>query len=253
MKTKLSFFLCLLGLLAHSQNINIPDTNLKTILSLSNTTTYLYAKNLSGQWMKVDTNGDGEIQPIEATLVKEVYLQNNNFSTPSYFVTHSLIGLESFPNMDSLYCNNNPFSSNMDFSSLIQLKYLGVNSCNINSINVTGLNLLENFICGTNNLSSIDISGLPNLKSFYCQYNQISLLDLSNNPLLTTVNCDYNLLTSINLINNPLFTSLYCSDNQIHSLDFSNNPMLKRLKCNNNNLNYLNIKNGINQDFSMLV
>ena len=247
MKTKLSFFLCLLGLLAHSQNINIPDNNLKIILSLSNTTTYLYAKNLSGQWMKVDTNGDGEIQPNEAALVKEVYLRNFNSSTSGFFPVHSIVGLESFPNLDSLYCTYNSFNSPMDFSSLIHLKLLESSYCDISSINLSGLNSLETLICPYNNLNNLDVFGLTNLKVFVCDGNQISSLDISSNTLLTILGCDYNQITALNFSYNPLLNYVVCDNNQITSLDFSSNPQLTKLVCENNNLASLNVKNGINQ------
>lgn len=210
------------------QVISFPDLNLKTILSLSNTTTYKFAKNFSDQWMQIDTNGDGEIQITEAVLVKAIYFRNQNMSTGGSLTIHNITGLESFSNLEYLNTSYNNFNSFVNFSSLITLKELQLFNCGISSLNVSGLNMLEIFGCNGNNITSLNLSSLTSLNVLYCGVNQIQELNLNNNLQLSILGCSYN---------------------QISTLDCSNNPLLTKLACSNNNLTSINIKNGINHNF----
>ena len=69
MKSKILFLLLSISLFAKAQIINIPDNNLKTILTLANTTTYKFAQNAAAQFIKIDANGNGEIEQSETTAV----------------------------------------------------------------------------------------------------------------------------------------------------------------------------------------
>ncbi len=84
-----------------------------------------------------------------------------------------------------------------------------------------------------------------------CDYNYLSILDLTGLSAIEGVNISSNNFSAFNLNNLPNLKDFECANNQIYSLDCSNNAMLTTLVCKNNNLNYLNIKNGINQDFSI--
>lgn len=66
---------------ANSQIVNIPDANLKTKLLLANNTSgHQIAKNLNGDYFKIDSNNDGEIQFSEALQV--LTLDTNFGSNP---------------------------------------------------------------------------------------------------------------------------------------------------------------------------
>ena len=74
MNTKLFFVFLLLSIGIQAQVLNIPDTNFKARL-LSSSPTNTVAKNLSGNYFKIDANGDGQIQLSEAAQVKELNIQ----------------------------------------------------------------------------------------------------------------------------------------------------------------------------------
>ena len=61
MKTKLFclLYFLMLSLGINAQNISIPDANFKAMLMLSSPTNYV-AKDLNGNWVKIDANNDGD-------------------------------------------------------------------------------------------------------------------------------------------------------------------------------------------------
>ncbi|WP_298396217.1 T9SS type A sorting domain-containing protein [Flavobacterium sp.] len=185
--------------LVFSQVINIPDSNLKLKLLLADVNSYHYAKNASNQWMKIDTNNDGQIQQSEALLVTKLYIYYEG--NPSNIFINSLTGLEYFYNLEYIDCRDNPLNTINLLASLIYLKVILANSCSLSSVNLNGMNSLEALSVADNNLTQIDLSGLSNLKSLGCDINNISTIDVSNNPFLTSLTCRYNNLNSINIKN----------------------------------------------------
>ena len=86
---KLYFLLvgfCFFGSVS-AQIVNIPDAKFKAKLLEANTDNSI-AKNLDGSYFKIDLNGDGEIQEIEAQNVSFLNLSNSYIS--------SLEGLSNF-------------------------------------------------------------------------------------------------------------------------------------------------------------
>lgn len=85
---KHSFLLALFSVVfaASAQIVNIPDANFKAKLIASG----------------VDTNTDGEIQESEALSITGLYLDSANIS--------SLEGIQSFSNVTSLRCSENPLT-----------------------------------------------------------------------------------------------------------------------------------------------
>jgi hypothetical protein len=211
------------------QIINIPDVNLKTKLTIADQITYRYAKNASGNWIRIDTNFDGEIQISEALLVKELSLRITGSNIDNWPV-QSIEGLQYFINLELLNCSSNPILMVSDLHTLINLKNLSFWNCStLSSINLVGLSSLEILSLSNNNLTQIDLTGLSLLKNIDCSINQLS---------------------SLNFVGLPYLYKVVCFENQINTLDFSENPLLKQLYCSNNNLTNLNIKNGINHDFA---
>ncbi len=270
------FYFLIIGLFflsgLNAQIINFLDANFKAKLLQANPTN-LIAKNLSGDYFKIDANGDGEIEVNEAL---EVSFLNVSFSD-----INSVDPIDDFVNLKFLSCNNNNISSintqnlvnveyllcsnnnlvAIDISSLVNLKYFECNSNQISNLNLNNNTSMTYLACSGNLLTSLDASELINLKELYCQNNSISslnvlglsnLLQLScfNNLLtdldvsglhLTSLICSSNQLSSLNLQGMNL-GSLYCGDNLFTSFDFSQMPSLGTLDCRNNQITQLNLE-----------
>ncbi|WP_396182223.1 T9SS type A sorting domain-containing protein [Flavobacterium sp.] len=168
-----------------AQTINIPDSNFKNVLiTADNDGINNIAKNLEGQYFKIDSNDDNEIQLIEALQVSSLSMNNKNII--------NLEGLQYFINLSELYCGSNPLT-NLPFSTLTQITILFIPNCG---------------------LSAIDLSNLTSLNFLYCHENQINTLDLSGNHFLDKLICKNNNLTLINIKNgiNQDFNSTFNND-----------------------------------------
>lgn len=125
---KLYFLLAvfLVGITGNSQIVTITDANLKAKLlaaSPANTT----AKDLSGNYFKIDADNDGEIQVSEALQVKELNLLLSGSIA-------SLEGINSFTNITKLQ-HSYGWGSGLnivDLTGLIQLNYLEIRCNNLN-------------------------------------------------------------------------------------------------------------------------
>ncbi len=249
--------------------INIPDASFKSALLATG----------------IDTNNDGNIQHIEALQLNNLEIPSiTNFADVilSYQGLTSFQNLISFK-VTSNYSNTIDFSgmsnlkkieiiggqpialnnfsgaqnveilnvqqigiTNLDLSSLINLKTLTMSYTNLNSINVISNTQLTLFNCSHNNLTSIDISSLTNLSSFDCSNNHLTQLSLSNNSLLTLLICNFNLLTSLELVANVGLVRVECKYNALTTLNVNSNHNLKYLTCDHNSLANLDISNNPN-------
>ena len=101
---------------ANGQIINFPDANFKARLLVANTTNQI-AKNLAGNYFKIDADSDGEIQQSEALEVSYI-----DFSYTFSYIT-SVNGVTNFINLKYLNCGNNPINS-LDLNGLVNLREL---------------------------------------------------------------------------------------------------------------------------------
>ena len=206
MKTLLLSIILLFTVEANAQIVNIPDANFKACLVAR---------------PEINTNFDTEIQVSEANAYAgEIHCFGANIS--------SLVGIEEFPLISWLSCQNNNLTS-LDVSSNTALIYL---------------------YCFNNNLTSLDLSNNTDLKGLLCQNNNLTSLDVSSNTMLDNFYCENNNLTSLDFSNNTVLSQLICFNNNLTSLDLSNNMFLSMLDCSNNNLTCLNVKNGNNWDMN---
>lgn len=263
-----------------AQIVNIPDVNFKAKLLAANTTNYI-AKDLNGNFMKIDSNNNSEIEVSEALEVSYLYLYGSSIS--------SLVGILSFTNLEVLHCESNNLTSlslgnltnlqelQCDFNQLTSLDVSGLtnlltlwcgNNNQLTSLNVSGLTNLQELNCRKSHLTSLNVSGLTSLKSLNCSRNFITSLNLSGLSNLEIFNCEYMDLTSLNVsgltnlfslkCNNCIITSLDltdlanlytldCSWNSLTSLNLTNQTSLQNLTLYNNQLTTLFIKNGRNE------
>lgn len=228
--------------ISQAQIVNIPDVNFKNALIAEG----------------VDTNNDGEIQVSEAESVSGVGVYNRNIS--------SLEGIQSFTNIEVLYCYSNQLTSldvtqnpklvtlfcdtnqltSLDVSQNPKLETLSAKFNQLTSIDVNQNPNLEWLIFSLNQLTSIDVTQKPNLIGLIGTSNQLTNIDVSQNPNLVWLGVGDNQLKSIDVTQNPNLKRFYCYENQISSVDVSNNSELERLLVNNNQLTVLNTRNNGN-------
>lgn len=277
---KLYFFvltLCFFNGL-NAQVINFPDANLKAKL-LSSATYSPIALDLDGKRMKVDINGNGEIEVNEAEQVSLLYLSENIVANR----ISNLVGILNFKNLKSITIDNGSltapdlqgleklesvvFSGNQKLTSinlngLVNLRNLDLNGCKVVNIDLSTLINLRNLNCNGNRLTNLDLTGLSNLESLRCNYNlfttlnivdfkKLSILDCSNTPLislvlsgldsLTELQCDYTNLLNLDLNNMIKLENIMCRWGKLENLNISNLPSLKKLECFYNRLPKLNI------------
>ncbi len=276
--TVLSFFFFFS---ANAQIVNIPDTNFKAKL-LAADTTNTTAKNLAGDYFKIDADNDGEIQESEALNVS--YLAVN------YLPISSLAGIEFFTNLQELDCSDNQLTyldvsgltnlqildcssnliTNLDVSGLTNLGYLeclnnllanlnvsgltnlGYLDCSVNqltNLDVSGLTNLQYLDCWSNQLTNLDVSSLTNLQLLSCAFNQLTTLDVSGLTNLQDLDCPFNQLTTLDVSGLTNLQQLGCSNNQLTNIDVSELTNLQSLVCNNNLFTSLNVSGLTNLDY----
>lgn len=198
---------------SNAQIVDIPDANFKNALVNDNVVD-LDDDGIGD--VDADSNDDGEIQVSEAEAVLNLDVSQKSIS--------SLVGIQSFINLEVLNCNNNQLT-NLEISQNSNLKELS---------------------CWFNQLANLDVSQNSNLENLYCFLNQLISLDITQNQNLIDLRCFNNQLTNLDVTLNPDLVVLACSDNQLTSLDVSQNQNLVALTCRDNQLTSLNIKNGNN-------
>jgi hypothetical protein len=238
----------MLSLNVFSQNVEIPDLNLKDALL--------------NHVPVIDVNNDGEIQIAEA----ENFTQPMNLSQKSIV---DITGLEYFINVSELNIRINDIEE-MDLSSMENLKFLDCSWNNLTAISVRDLSALEVLYCHYNEIRELDISYMESLVVCYAHKNSISNLKFHNCPSLEVLHCKNNLITKVVTKNVPMLKDLRFSFNPLESLYLEPSATLNILQLNGTNLkeidlslisnlnslnfsdiyglSYINLKNGNNSE-----
>lgn len=187
----------------------------------------------------IDSDGliNGQISNVDAASI-------NNLDVGGKAI-HSLVGLEAFVNLDTLYCQNNNLDS-IDLSQNTQLVFLRCFSNNLSSLDISANVNLQSIGLNDNAISSIDLTSNVNLIQYYGDDNNLSSIDLSQNALLVTFACRRNSLSSLDVSANTNLRSIIFSDNSISTIDVSAQPNLSYLEFNNNNLSILDVSSNTN-------
>jgi hypothetical protein len=222
-------FILLITLFSHGkaqENIVFEDLNFKRILLQANHlgTEYQLAKNLSGEFFKIDSNHDGEISPKEALQVKELYLKKAKID--------NLNQIGYFKNLQTLNCSNNRLAV-LDLSQLHELKVLFCSYNNLKQLNLQNSPQLQSLSCVNNQLKSLDLSPLSQLTTLDAGQNPFVDLDFSQNKMLKKLNLYGNrLLKKINLKNHSPLDQLW----------LENLPKLQAICCDANETSSLEIQ-----------
>jgi len=234
-KYLLPFFLIFFT--SKSQHISFSDGNFKNALLAADQTNYI-ALDSSGNRLKIDANGDGQIQTAEALQVfqlqlgmRDIYRMDEIVYFPN--LTHlgcafnnlTTLDVSSLINLESFHCNNNDLTT-LHFYNLSKLTYIDCSYNDLTSLNLTGLSLLGNLSCENNFLTTLDLAPLTSLYALYCTQNYLTTLDFSVIPHTVFARCHINRLKSINMQNgfvdriyfeNNLGFTKVCGDEQERS------------------------------------
>jgi Leucine-rich repeat (LRR) protein len=238
------FVIALIGFGGKAQIVNIPDANFKAKLLAASATVHVASTQTPdgvgsvSTYTKIDTNNDGEIQLSEALAIKCLYVGSST-------TISDLTGIQSFSNLQSLYCTNNALTT-LNVSNLVNLEYLFCYNNAISNLNITNCTGLSRLDCYSNQLTSLDISTSPYLLTLDCNSNLIQNLNISNCNALTYLDCGGNQLTSLDVSNRPNLNYLSCGDNLITSLNITNDLALGDLNFLSNQIESINIDPFIN-------
>ncbi len=219
--------------LGQSQIINIPDPIFKAELVAANPVDGYTATDENGDYITIDTNGDGEIQLSEALLVYELYLVQ-----PS----SDLTGVRSFSNLRSLTATYLELAS-LDVSGMVNLEQVNCSENFITSINVSGCTALYALFCDWNELTTLNLAGLPAIRQVMCGNNAISTLDLSGVSTLEFLSAPLNNMESLNLSGCTNLDFLQVAFNSLTELDLSS-CHVSEADIQENYITHLIIKNG---------
>lgn len=152
----------------------------------------------------------------------------------------SLKGIELFPNLKYLYCQNNRIAK-LDLRKNLKLLEVYCYGNALTTLNVSKCTVLKKLSCGNNKLTTLKTSNCPKLTYLICYNNQLTSLAVRKNTALTWLDCSENKLTSLNVSQNTKLQKLICGDNSLSSLKLSNNTGLVELRCYDNALKKLDV------------
>lgn len=196
---KKTLLLLIFTAIAQAQIVTIPDANFKAKL-LSSSSLNTVAKNFSGNYFKIDSNNNGEIDVAEAAQVYQLRVNDSGIS--------SLEGIESFSTLVYLYCFGNQITA-IDFTNFTTLEYL---DCSSNLLTTLQVPYTMAYLgCSGNLLSTLDVSNAKFLTN----------LVISMNPQLVSVFIKNNYFTATTIFENPALQYICADPVEFYSLSFA--------------------------------
>ncbi|WP_298221666.1 T9SS type A sorting domain-containing protein [Flavobacterium sp.] len=178
------------------QNVNIPDSVFKSRL-LSATVANQRAKDLAGNWTKLDANADGNIQVSEA--------QNISYLKLGTTYAYSLVGINAFSNLTYFSLLDATLFS-LDIHGLQHLELIDVTYSGLNEIILYDLPVLKTLSVWYNDLDSLDVHTLTTIENLNCYENNLTSLDLSSLTHLHFLDCHANDIQYLNIKNGSIET-----------------------------------------------
>lgn len=163
----------------------------------------------------------------------------------------NLKGIEAFPNLKELNCENNSIQK-LDLRQNPELEKLICNTNQLTQLDLSKNPKIYHLICSGNQLKQLDVSHLKDLVTLDCSHNDLAQLDVKNSIFLVTLNCSANQLTELDadVKHKTRLVSVECQNNQLTTLILGQNKLLKKLNCAHNQLTQLNLDNNPNLNFS---
>lgn len=156
----------------------------------------------------------------------------------------NLKGIEAFPNLKELNCENNSIQK-LDLRQNPELEKLICNTNQLTQLDLSKNPKIYHLICSGNQLKQLDVSHLKDLVTLDCSHNDLAQLDVKNSIFLVTLNCSANQLTELDadVKHKTRLVSVECQNNQLTTLILGQNKLLKKLNCAHNQLTQLNLDN----------
>ena len=156
----------------------------------------------------------------------------------------NLKGIEAFPNLKELNCENNSIQK-LDLRQNPELEKLICDKNQLTQLDLSKNPKIHHLICSWNQLKQLDVSNLEDLVTLDCSHNDLEQLDVKNSKSLVALNCSWNRLTELDadVKHKTHLVSVECQNNQLTSLILGQNKGLKKLNCAHNQLTQLNLDN----------
>ena len=216
---------------------NFPDANFRNYIrtyKAGNRDVLTVEQQKNVTTIKVEGWNISNLKGIEAfPNLKELNCENNSIQK---------LDLRQNPKLEKLICNKNQLTQ-LDLSKNPDIYYLNCSENQLEQLDVSHLKALENLDCSHNDLEQLDVRNSKFLRALYCSWNRLTELDadVSHKFQLVSVECQNNQLTSLSLGQNKLLKKLNCANNQLTQLNLNNMIALEELKCQNNQLTALDV------------
>lgn len=246
-----SFFICIFLIFSknYCQNTIIPDNNFEqALIDLGFDTppldNFVPTANIIGV-----SDLDLSQKNIADLTGIEDFLALKNLDCSDNLLTN--IDVTQLSNLNILWCYDNQLTT-LNIAQNTNLNALRCENNGLTSLNLSNNINLVDLACEGNEISSLDVTNNLNLSRFQCANNLLTTLDVSRNINLSYLSCEENQLTDLDLTTNGRLAVLLCFFNQLTQLDLSQNSSLAVLECSSNNLCSLNIKNGNNNNVTLM-
>ncbi|MBF4487056.1 T9SS type A sorting domain-containing protein [Flavobacterium sp. CSZ] len=196
----------------NAQVITFNDIRFQDLL-LSSSESGGPAKDINGNYIRVDTNNNNLIE--ESEVLPIAYLK-----------------------MDSRYLTNLT-----QISKFINLVELDVTSNGLTALNLTGLNNLKIVKCARNQIKTLNVTGLTKIEVLDCSYNAIPTLDFKDFTALKNLDCSNSSVVALDLTNCTAIKNLIINNNSISVLNVSGFKNLEVLNLGSNSVKTLDTSN----------
>lgn len=180
----------------------------------------------------LDADASGSLSVAEREQVVRMDIRNRGIA--------SLQGLEQFPNLEYLNCNNNALTS-LDLALAPKLQTLFCNDNSLSELDTSGAPELRILHCHANRLTSLDVSANPALSDLACGDNLIQELDLSGNQNLEYFTYLGGPLTRLELGENEAMIYLWVGYTPMTEIDLSGLPNLQTVGLEHNEFTFLDL------------
>lgn len=248
MKKFICFSLLVLTASVGAQNVVFTDNVFKNLLLDINEEGYSHALDLSGNYLAIDANSDGEIQVSEALMVGTLNIEQvpdiTNLQGLEAFVNLvdlriintgvTSIAITGMPDLASIEIEDNNSVLSCTVTNLPALTFMLIHdSMFMTSFDITGCNAVEDLFIGYAEITALDLSGKTNLKRLYVQQHNLTALDLTDCTSLLTLDCAYNQITSLD-ITSPLLQVINVTGNLLADIDLLDCPDLTEARLGGN-------------------
>ena len=149
----------------------------------------------------IDDEEDGSVSTDAISTIMDLVLEDKGIT--------NLQGIEDFTMLEGLWLADNDLRT-ADLRENTNLLFVFIRNNGLESLNVSGLNLLEKIEVNNNALVSLDISDNTALQQLTLNDNLLEAINISNVPGVTQLN-------TFNIENNPL-TCIQVNEDQLNDI-----------------------------------